>query len=304
VNHEWLARKVLESYSFTDPVLEFMRHNENMTYKITDRGNSCTFLLRIHKPVTEGLFGIQHTLEGLKSETALLQELGLNRVFGVQMPVANRFGEYVTVCHLEDMGAAAFYATLLEWIDGDTFRHEEKNLDEIVYAIGVNLARFHRFTRASAVLKDLHRPVYGSEKIDNTLEKLRHGVEVDLYSREHYGIMTEVLAQVKGFMRELDSQEGAWGLIHADIQRGNIVITESGEPCFIDFCLSGYGYYLFDIGSASTKIESKQRDIFLKGYTSQTSFSKESLRYVKFFLRKNMFLRYPYSICFRESGSL
>lgn len=45
-------------------------------------------------------------------------------------------------------------------VDGDTFTHEEENMDEIVYAIGVNLARFHHFTRASAVLKDLHRPVY------------------------------------------------------------------------------------------------------------------------------------------------
>ncbi|WP_152392827.1 phosphotransferase family protein [Paenibacillus guangzhouensis] len=96
---------------------------------------------------------------------------------------------------------------------------------------------------------------------------------------EHHGIMSEVLAQVKKFMRELDSQEGAWGLIHADIQRGNIVITESGEPCFIDFCLSGFGYYLFDIGSASTKFEGKKRDIFLKGYTSKAPVSKDHLRY-------------------------
>jgi Ser/Thr protein kinase RdoA (MazF antagonist) len=266
-----------------------------MTYKITDRDNGGTFLLRIHKPVTEGFIGIQHSLEGLKSETVLLQELIRNRVLGVQMPVANRFGEYLTVCRLEDMDAT-FYATLLEWIDGDIFTHEEENLEEIIYAIGVNLARFHHFTRASAVLKDLHRPVYGSEKIDSTLEKLKHGVEVDIYSMEHYRIMSEVLTQVKGLMRELDLQEGTWGLIHADIQRGNIVITESGEPCFIDFCLSGYGYYLFDIGSASTKFESKKRDIFLKGYTSKAPLSKDSLRFVEGMILMDIFLCYAFFI--------
>lgn len=161
MNHDTLARKVLESYFFTDPVLAFIRHNENMTYKITDRGNSRTFLLRIHKPVTEGFFGNQHTLEGLNAEMALLQELGRNEVLRVQIPVANKFGEYVTACRLEDI-ATTIYATLLEWIDGDIFTHEEENLDEIIYAIGANLARFHQFTRASAILKDLHRPVYGS----------------------------------------------------------------------------------------------------------------------------------------------
>jgi len=299
VNHEWLARTVLESYLFIDPVLEFMRHNENMTYKITDHGNSSSFLLRIHKPVTEGFLGIQHTLEGLKSEMALLQELSRNRVLGVQMPIENRFGEYVTICRLDDMDAP-FYATLLEWIDGDTFTHEEENMDEIVHAIGVNLAKFHSFTRASMVLNDLHRPVYGTEKIDCTLEKLRYGVEMEIYSMEHYGIMTEVLAQVKGLMSELDSQEGAWGLIHADIQRGNIVITESGEPCFIDFCLSGYGYYLFDIGSVSTKLASNKRDIFLEGYMSKAPFSKDSLRYVEGLILMDIFLCYAFFI--RDSG--
>ncbi|WP_152392826.1 hypothetical protein [Paenibacillus guangzhouensis] len=96
-----------------------------MTYKITDCGNNCSFLLRIHKPVTEGLLGIQHTLEGLESEKALLQELGRNRMLGVQMPVANRFVEYVLGCYLEDKNAT-IYATLLEWIDG--YHSSERNL--------------------------------------------------------------------------------------------------------------------------------------------------------------------------------
>jgi Ser/Thr protein kinase RdoA (MazF antagonist) len=165
-----------------------------------------------------------------------------------------------------------------------------------VYAIGVNLARLHHFTRENALLKNLQRPVYGSEKIDSTLEELRYGVEADIYSLEHYEIMAEVLAQVKGFIRELNSQEGAWGLIHADIQLGNIVITESGEPCFIDFCLSGYGHYLFDIGSASTIFESKQRDRFLKGYSSHASFSRESLRYVEGLILLDVFLCYTFFI--------
>jgi len=295
MNYEWTVRKVLESYSVTEPDIEFIRHNENLTYKITDRGSGRSFLLRIHKPATEGLLGIQHTLEGLQSEVLLLQELGRNQVLRVQIPVENRFGEYVTELFIEDMDSPC-YATLLEWIDGDTFTREEKNLDDIVYAIGVNLARLHNFTRECAVLKDLPRPVYGSERIDTAIDELRYGVEAGIYSLEHYEIMTEVLFQVKGFMSELDSREGTWGLIHADHQENNIIINERSGPCFIDFCLSGYGHYLFDIGSASTLFESNHRDRFIQGYSSQALFDKGSLRYVEGLILMDVFLAYVFFI--------
>ncbi len=295
VNHEQKARKVLESYPVAEPVIEFIRHNENLTYSITDRGSGRTYLLRIHEPVTKGLFGIQHTLEGLQSEVLLLQELGHNHVLQVQMPVRNSFGEYVTEVPPEENGSPC-YATLLEWIDGNTFTQEEAQLDEIVYNIGVNLARLHNFARSSATLKNLHRPVYGMERIDTALEELRYGVEAGLYRLEHYEIMSEVLSRVKGLMRELDSKEGTWGLIHADFQKGNIIINERGEPCFIDFCLSGYGHYLFDIGSASWLFESKQRDKFLEGYSSETSFHTESLRCVEGLMLMDVFVSYVFFI--------
>lgn len=298
VDHEWKARKVLESYPVTEPVIEFIRHNENMTYKITDRNSGRTFLLRIHKPITEGLSGIQHTLEGLQAEVLLLQELGRNHVLPVQIPVENRFGEYVTQVLPEEMGSmdSPCYATLLEWINGDTFTQKEEQLDEIVYTIGVNLARLHQFARSSAALKNLHRPVYGLKRIDTAIDELRYGVEAGLYRLEHYEVMTEVLSQVKELMRQLDSEEGNWGVIHADFQKGNIIINESGEPCFIDFCLSGYGHYLFDIGSASWLFDSQQRDRFLEGYSSQIGFHAESLRCVEGLMLMDVFLSYVFFI--------
>ncbi len=41
-------KEVLLQYSFTDPIVELIRHNENITYKLTEKGSEDTYLLRMH----------------------------------------------------------------------------------------------------------------------------------------------------------------------------------------------------------------------------------------------------------------
>ena len=46
-----MINKALNYYHFNNPSVELIRHNENMTYKITDTDKS--YVMRVHKP-TEG----------------------------------------------------------------------------------------------------------------------------------------------------------------------------------------------------------------------------------------------------------
>ena len=48
--------EALDQYAFTDPQTEFIRHNENITYKITD--GTKRYELRIHKPAEGFSLGI------------------------------------------------------------------------------------------------------------------------------------------------------------------------------------------------------------------------------------------------------
>lgn len=107
----------------------------------------------------------------------------------------------------------------------------------------------------------------------------------------YYEIFAEVLEVVKGQLNELNAREQQWGLIHADIQLNNVIITED-EPCLIDFCLSGYGYYLFDLGSASSILKSELRGTFLQGYASRTTFSHDDIRYIEGFIFMDIFISY------------
>lgn len=46
-------KEVIQKYPLIDPIVEFIRHNENITYKVTEKGSEDTYLLRMHKPITK-----------------------------------------------------------------------------------------------------------------------------------------------------------------------------------------------------------------------------------------------------------
>ncbi|XEC94306.1 phosphotransferase enzyme family protein [Paenibacillus tarimensis] len=286
------AERVLLHYSFIEPNIEFIRHNENITFKVTTTPDNRSYLLRIHQPVSGGLSGIQHTRDGLQSEMVFLREIDQRNILKVQKPVENRNGELVTEYTSDQFGSS--FATLLEWIDGSTLTLNEENIDRIIYKLGENLAKLHEFSQTIKPL-GLHRPVYNAERIDDALIELGKGVESNVLSQHDFDVIRQVLAIVKEQLTALDSKEESWGHIHADFQLGNVIVA--GEnPVLIDFCLFGYGYYLFDLGSASSMLKSELRKTFLRGYASKTSFSFDDIRYIEGQIFMDIFISYVFFI--------
>lgn len=285
-----LAKKVLMQYPISNPSIKFIRHNENMTYKITDEIHNKCYLLRIHKPAIEGLLGIQHTFTGIKSEIDILQELNFHSKLKVQKPVANCQGEYISKY---DLDGSPCYFTLLEWIDGNTFTLKEDNAEDIVYALGESLALFHECTRKFMPHKDFKRPIYDMDRIDYAIGELKYCVHNNIFSMSQYQIICEVLNIVKNQIKVLNLMDNSYGIIHADLQLGNIIINK-GKPCLIDFGFSGFGYYLFDLGSAASMLESKFRKTLLNGYASKSFFSFNEIRCIEGFIFMDIFISYVF----------
>ncbi|RAP77422.1 phosphotransferase enzyme family protein [Paenibacillus montanisoli] len=290
------AEQAAAYYPIQEPTLSFIRHNENITYKVTEPLSGKSYLLRIHKSVTGGLSGIQHTREGLQAEMTLLRWLHRQDILQAQKPVANRNGEYVTEYRSEELGTVC--ATMLEWIEGATL--DEAYTEQVAYRLGGNLADFHGFSRGAGA-KNEARPSYGAERIDDALGKLAYGVEAGVYSEEQFTLIRDVLGIVKLQMHELDERDRAWGLIHADFQRGNVVVA-NGNPVFIDYCLYGNGYYLFDVGSAATLFKGEARRALLDGYASKAPFSATDIRFVEGQILWDIFISYSMFIQDAERG--
>lgn len=290
MDYSSIAKDILTSYSISEPQIQFIRHNENITFKITEEEHSKSYLLRIHSPSTEGLFGLQHTLEGIKSEISILQELKEKDFIYAQKPVINNDGEYITECKLDNYNHPC-YATVLEWIEGNTLTLKESNLNDIAYHLGQNLALFHKCLQNIKPSKDYVRPIYDVARIDSAIEELRYCVEVNLFSMDHYDIIKKVLEVVKKQINEIDLRKDSFGIIHADFQPGNIVLNNN-NPCIIDLGFCGFGYYVFDLGSAASIFPSELRQTFLKGYSSNSSFSFDDIRYIEGQMFMDTFISY------------
>lgn len=133
-----LLKEALSYYSFENPEIIYLRHNENITYKIKD--NEKNYVLRIHKPVDGFSLGILSN-EGnmqkfIQSEMVLLEYLHKNAELEIQKPVRNKNLQLVSV--LGDSTPV----TVLEWIQGVTLSDTEITF-ETAEKIGSTAAHLH-----------------------------------------------------------------------------------------------------------------------------------------------------------------
>ena len=135
---ENLLQEALSRYNLSDAAAEFIRHNENITYKVLMGDNA--YLLRIHVPregFSLGILGISEgeKFEFISGEMTLLSHLHKSG-FAAQMPVRNAEMDYVT--RLSDGSCA----TLLEWIPGADLDGLPMTCD-MAYELGEMAARLH-----------------------------------------------------------------------------------------------------------------------------------------------------------------
>ncbi|WP_336773408.1 phosphotransferase enzyme family protein [Paenibacillus sp. MMO-58] len=262
MHYKSCLEEALRAYSFDEPEFEFIRHNENMTYKITDKNAS--YLLRLHKPIARNMNGIQTTPEGICSELAFLLAWSAHADLPVQTPVANSDGELVTMIRI---GQEEIPSTVLHWIDGDVLSKQEMNSEEEARTLGIRIAKLHQFSQSYEMGSACTRPEYGTEWIHSMIFKLRRGEEQGILSGKHFQILERTMLMMIEWMTLWESTPGTWGFIHADINYSNLIRSPKGIS-MIDFGLSGYGYYAMDLAMGALLLESKHRDALLAGYGS------------------------------------
>ena len=93
-----MLEEAVSYYSFNSADAQLLRHNENMTYKISR--DQKTYLMRIHKPI-QGFnldlirMGGNHHKQ-IEDEIKILEYLDSNSDLGTQKVVKNIFGQNVT----------------------------------------------------------------------------------------------------------------------------------------------------------------------------------------------------------------
>lgn len=293
-----LVADAITRYPLRKPAASFIRHNENLTYHIMDEASGQKYLLRIHKAAYASMTGIQHTRPALEAEMNLLDELNSTTGLSVQHPVRNLSGDWVTVCFLE--GGEEICCTMLEWIEGRDIQQGEQLTREQIHDLGIQMQTLHQYGRMqdtpdttgngpeakdSWTAQTEARPSYGSIKENlNMLGQLEEGVRLGIFTPEDFDLIRETFGNINNQLEAYPIGPETWGVIHGDITRGNLLVTEQGIS-MIDFCLFGYGYYLFDAAGAALIFNREERDIFLSGYTKLTApLTKQEIRLMEGFM--------------------
>lgn len=252
-----MLKEALDKYDFINPTPRFVRHNENMTYCITDENGQ--YVLRIHKPangfsVDFLRLGVAHD-KFIESEIEVLTYLENTSSLGTQKVIRNKNGEPVTA--LSD----GSLVTSLEWVKGETLENVEIT-NELAFKLGKMIGNVHR---SMSKVKIENRYIYGTEMIDKLLKEARYTIAAKHYDKEQGSIIIDTLLKIK---IKLDNDKNRFSFVHADLGKSNILLcNESIVP--IDFSLSGYCLPEMDLASIFGHINNDKlrREIF-RGYES------------------------------------
>ena len=90
-----LAKRALEEYDYSDYSLMFIRHSDNVTFKV-EGSNLDSYLLRIHIPITDAMGAHGTDSNMVLSELLWLEALSRDTNLVLQKPIRNRAGDFIT----------------------------------------------------------------------------------------------------------------------------------------------------------------------------------------------------------------
>jgi len=261
-----MINEALKNYNFINPDVELIRHNENMTYKISDTEKS--YVLRIHNP-SEGInldllrMG-KNKIDLIADEIKLLQyltELGDVHTQKVELNIHNK---PVTMLNAETP------ITVLEWIEGTTLE-DIIITEEIAHKIGVMIGKLHN---SLVHCEYKNRYYYNNTLLSKMIEEASKATLQGHFNDFNSKIIIETLSHIRDYLFSLNDR---FIIVHADLGKSNL-INHNNLIIPIDFSLSGYCIPEMDLASAFSHInnEALNQEI-LKGYKSASNFEPENI---------------------------
>jgi Ser/Thr protein kinase RdoA (MazF antagonist) len=255
-----IAARALKHWGLTGAELHLIAQRENHVYRVTVlKGDS--FALRLHRP------GYQ-TARALRSELAWMQNLAQNGV-DVPRPIAAEDGSLIVL-------SGGYHIDLLTWLSGNQMGKTStslklENRQGTFRAIGVLMARVHQISDDWQRPSDFERMAWDRDGLLGDAPVWGKFWENPHLTDQQKNLFSTVRAKANAELAE----HGAaldYGLIHADLVRENILISNDGLQ-LIDFDDSGFGYRLFDVCTTLLKNQTEPdyealQSAFIDGYTS------------------------------------
>lgn len=245
--------------------LRVLRNRENAVFEVAlPQGRAA---LRLHR------MGYQNPA-AIDSELWWCAELAAR---GVAVPAALRAQDGAFLQRLSSGGLASMIA----WVEGEALGEAGVLLPQPVetvvrrhHDLGQLLARIHAVTDSLTLPDSFQRPRWDIDGLVGEAPFWGRFWEHPLATPTQSALLQEARALLtKGL--QAYAQGGDFGLIHADVLRENVLVTESSLS-LIDFDDSGFGFRPYDLGTALSQnlyepAYPEIRAALLQGYGGQIS---------------------------------
>lgn len=219
--------------------------------------------LRLHRPGYQSRAGIEAELDW----TAGLAARGLP----VPLPVRTRTGALTWSAGPQIVSAVGWLEGAPIGRAGATLPGDRAAQVALFHRIGRLLAALHAATDAMALSPALPRPRWDREGLLGENPTWGRFWENPAFGPGDRGLIAEARALAAAQLDRIGTGALAFGLIHADVMRENLLAGTDGRLNLIDFDDSGYGYRHYDLGTALVQSLEESNlpgmaDALLEGY--------------------------------------
>lgn len=253
-----LVEQILAEYGLQNAHFTFLRHSENITFLVQDKGKNR--LLRLHRPFTPEMGSHGADPQMIESELVWLDALKRARL-PVPAGLRNRAGQRVTRVEWRQ---TPLNASLLTWLDGQDYTRELES-EETAAQVGNIIGRLHKQTSHWRLPKGFRRPERNMASFQATLETLRPAVTDGRIAYSDFFQFETALQTLQEQLGHLRKTRSLWGLLHGDAHKGNFICND-GHLSIIDFSLSAFGYYLFELAITLSDTREELRPLLLSEY--------------------------------------
>jgi thiamine kinase-like enzyme len=113
--------------------------------------------------------------------------------------------------------------------------------------------------------KGFTRPRRDASYFEQAMLSLWPAVEDGRISSQDYKALQTTVTWLTGEIRNLSQTRITAGLLHGDLHRGNFLLNR-GRIRLIDFSMSAFGHFAYDLGTCLSNVRTAYHPIFLEQY--------------------------------------
>ena len=213
--------------------LTFVRHGENVTFRVDDRKRQ--FALRLGRP------GYQ-TSAAIRSEIAWMDAL---REAGIATPRPVRASDGEVVQEVPFEGQLRV-AVAFEWVDGVPL--PETRATDPWARLGEIMARIHRHGREWTPPPGFERPAWNLDALVGDEPRWGSPCPEGIWPEAEREMLIQARDAVRRRLVAFGTEADRFGLVHADLGFENVLVA-ADRPTVIDFDDCGPGWYVYELAS-------------------------------------------------------